>query len=240
MLLAALAAGFLDALAGGGGLITLPALLAAGLPPVNALATNKLQAVFGVATSSATVVRKGAIAASDVRSMVLYSLAGSAVGAWVIQRIDTRVLNLVIPIALGGIALYFLLGRRVGTLRTSARLSDRIYRRSVVPAIGFYDGAIGPGTGSLFATAGVSLRGFDLVTATAMAKPLNFASNLAALVVFVGGGAVVWQTGAVMIVGQALGSFLGTHTMLRGGSRLIRPMIVLVATAMLARYFGLF
>ena len=210
------------------------------MPPVNALATNKLQAVFGVATSSATVVRKGTIAISDIRTMAVYSLAGSASGAWIIQRVDTKVLNTVIPIALGGIALYFLIVRGAGQSNTSPRLSLRAYRRRVIPAIGFYDGAIGPGTGSLFATAGVSLRGLDLVTATATAKPLNFASNLAALAVFILGGAVVWQTGLLMIVGQALGSYLGTHTMLRGGTRLIRPMIVLAAAAMLARYFGLF
>ncbi len=170
----------------------------------------------------------------------MYSLAGSASGAWIIQRVDTKVLNTVIPIALGGIALYFLIVRGAGQSNTSPRLSLRAYRRRVIPAIGFYDGAIGPGTGSLFATAGVSLRGLDLVTATATAKPLNFASNLAALAVFILGGAVVWQTGLLMIVGQALGSYLGTHTMLRGGTRLIRPMIVLAAAAMLARYFGLF
>ncbi|VAW07777.1 Transmembrane protein YfcA [hydrothermal vent metagenome] len=239
LLFAAFAAGFLDALAGGGGLITLPALLAAGLPPVNALATNKLQAVFGVATSSATVLRQKTISLDDVRSLVVFSFLGSAAGAWVIQRIDTSVLNAVLPVALGSIAIYFLFVRNAGRTTTEARISYRLYQRGLVPLIGFYDGAIGPGTGSLFATAGVSLRGLDLVKATARAKPLNFASNLAALLLFLAGGAVIWQAGLVMIGGQALGSYLGTHTMLRGGSRLIRPMIVLAATAMLAKYFGL-
>lgn len=236
---AAFAAGFLDALAGGGGLITLPALLAAGLPPVNALATNKLQAVFGVATSSATVLRRGTITFARIRKAAAFSFTGAAAGAWLIQRIDTAVLNAIIPMTLGGIALYFLLVRDAGGVSTAPRITHKAYRRSAVPAIGFYDGAIGPGTGSLFATSGVTLLGLDLVTATASAKPLNFASNLAALIVFVAGGAVVWQAGLVMILGQALGSYLGTHTMLRGGSRLIRPMIVIAASAMLARYFGL-
>jgi uncharacterized protein len=235
---AAFAAGFLDALAGGGGLITLPALLAAGLPPVNAIATNKLQAVFGVATSSATVLRRRAITFGRIRTAAMFSFMGAAVGAWLIQRVDTAVLNVIIPVTLGGIALYFLFVRDAGGASTAPRITPPTYHRTAVPAIGFYDGAIGPGTGSLFATSGVTLLGLDLVTATASAKPLNFASNLAALIVFIEGGAVVWQAGLVMILGQALGSYLGTHTMLRGGSRLIRPMIVVAASAMLARYFG--
>ncbi|MCH7670503.1 MAG: TSUP family transporter [Acidobacteria bacterium] len=235
---AAFAAGFLDALAGGGGLITLPALLAVGLPPINALATNKAQAVFGVATSTVTLARKGAISVSEIRRPAVFSLTGAAVGALVVQRIDVSVLNAVIPVALGGIAMYFLFIGNAGVHEVAPRLREARFDTTVVPVIGFYDGAIGPGTGSLFATAGVVLRGRDIVSATTHAKPLNFASNLAALVVFVAGGSVVWRVGLIMIAGQAVGSYLGARTILTRGTKLIRPLIVIAASIMLAAHFG--
>jgi len=106
----------------------------------------------------------------------------------------------------------------------------------VVPGIGFYDGMFGPGAGSFFSMAGVALRGQNLVTATAHAKLLNFASNIAALAVFVAGGKVLWTVGAVMVAGQVIGAWAGSHAMVRGGAKLIRPVIVTVCFAMLGRY----
>lgn len=234
---AAFVAGFIDILAGGGGLITIPALLLAGVPPLQALATNKLQGMFGVLTATLTLLRRRLLVWREIRGLFLAALAGSALGAALVQQINPAALDLVIPVVLGGIACYYLLAPRAGNLATSPRLQERTYRLLVVPAIGFYDGMFGPGTGSFFSTAGVALRGLDLVQATVRAKPLNLATNLAAVVVFVAGGQVLWTVGLVMLVGQALGAWLGTHAVIRGGSRLIRPVLVTVCLVMLVRYF---
>lgn len=233
---AAAIAGFVDAIAGGGGLITIPVLLLAQVPPLQALATNKLQGSCGSLTSSLMLMRKGLVKLTDVRVLFLCSLTGAAIGACAVQFVRAQTLDVVIPLVLIGIALYFLLAPNAGTLERRPRLSDAAYRGVVVPGIGFYDGMFGPGTGSFFSLAGVALRGQNLVTATAHAKVLNFASNVASLMVFIVGGKVLWAAGATMIGGQVLGSWCGAHAMVRGGTKLIRPMIVTVCVVMLGKY----
>lgn len=237
----ALLAGFIDTLAGGGGLLTLPALLLAGLNPVQALATNKLQGTFGSGMATFMLLRRRRFAETlaGLRRPFLWSLGGSALGTVLVQLTDSDALQVLVPVVLAVIALYFLFSPGAGSVTRAPRLSARLYERTVVPVIGFYDGFFGPGTGSFFSLTGVALRGQDLITATAQAKALNFASNIASLTLFVVGGKVLWVTGAVMIVGQVAGAWLGSHAVLRGGARLIRPLIVLVCLAMLLRYlFG--
>jgi len=237
MLFAAAAiAGFVDAIAGGGGLITIPVLLLAGLPPLHALATNKLQASSGSGTASLMVIRRGLVHLGDVRPLFLASLVGSAIGTVAVQFIRADALDIIIPVVLVSIATYFLLAPNAGHIEKKPRLNQALYRGTVVPGIGFYDGMFGPGTGSFFSLAGVALRGQNLITATANAKVLNFASNIASLTVFVFGGKVVWIAGAAMIAGQVIGAWGGSHAMVRGGTKLIRPMIVTVCVVMLGRY----
>ncbi len=235
---AATVAGFVDAIAGGGGLITLPALLVAGVTPLQALGTNKAQSVFGSATASTTLIRKKLVSAREVAPPFVRAAAGSAVGAMVVRQFDTDALDIVIPVVLVLIGGYFLLVPSAGEFESTPRLSVPVYRNTVVPAIGAYDGLLGPGTGSFFAVSGVALRGLQLVKATAVAKTLNFASNAAALAVFIVGGEVVWKAALAMMGGQAVGAFAGAHTMVRGGTRLIRPMVVIMSVAMLVRYFA--
>lgn len=237
LLLAAFVAGFIDTLAGGGGLITIPALLLVGVAPLEALATNKLQSVFGVLTASLTLLRRRLLIWSEMRGLFLAALIGSALGAASVQFINPAALDFVIPLVLAGIALYYLLAPKAGDLETQPRLQEKSYRLFVVPGIGFYDGMFGPGTGSFFSTAGVALRGLDLIKATIRAKILNLATNLAAVLVFAAGGHMLWKVGAVMLVGQMAGAWLGTHAVIRGGSRLIRPLLVTVCLVMLARYY---
>lgn len=233
---AATVAGFVDTVAGGGGLITLPVLLLAQLPPVHALATNKLQGSFGTFTASYAMLRRRLVRWAEVRWPFAAALAGAAAGTFAVQHVHAGALDVIIPVVLVGIGLYFLLAPGAGDVERRPRLGAGAYRNGVVPAIGFYDGFFGPGTGSFFSLAGVSLRGQSLVTATANAKLLNFASNAASLAVFVVGGKVVWMAGAVMIVGQVIGAWLGSHAVVRGGARLIRPLIVVMCTAMVLRY----
>jgi uncharacterized protein len=232
----ALVAGFTDTLAGGGGLLTVPALLLAQVPPLQALATNKLQAIFGSFTASVAMLRSGRVRFSEAGGLFVAALAGGASGAVVAQSIDPSALDAAIPIVLGVIAAYFLFAPGAGETEREARLSEGLYRSTAVPAIGFYDGVFGPGTGSFFCFAGVSLRGLDLISATAAAKLLNFGSNLASLAIFLLGGKVLWLVGAVMGAGQALGAYAGAHVVVRGDPRRLKPVIVVVCLAMLVRW----
>jgi uncharacterized membrane protein YfcA len=233
---AATIAGFVDAIAGGGGLITIPVLLLAQVPPLHALATNKLQGSAGSLTATVMMIRNGLVRFSNVRVLFFCSLIGAAIGAFAVQFVHAQTLDLVIPIVLVTIALYFLLAPNAGAIDGQPRVQESTYRRVVVPAIGFYDGMFGPGTGSFFSLAGVALRGQNLITATANAKVLNFASNIASLMVFIAGGKVLWTAGAAMVAGQMIGAWGGSHAVVRGGTRLIRPMIVTVCCVMLGRY----
>jgi uncharacterized membrane protein YfcA len=232
----ALAAGFIDTLAGGGGLITLPAMLLMQIPPMQAIATSKLQSTFGSLASTLILLRKRQLSLPDVKLACFASLIGASVGAVVIQFIDASALDLLVPVVLISIGLYFLLAPNAGSLERKPRISDRAYRVFVVPVIGFYDGFFGPGTGSFFSLAEVALRGRTLIHATASAKAMNFASNAASLVVFIIGGKVLWTIGAVMAVGQLAGAYLGSMALIAGGAKLIRPLIVTVCFAMVGRY----
>ncbi len=229
-------AGFVDTLAGGGGLITVPLLLLTGLPPLQALATNKLQGTFGTLSATAVLLRKGQISVGEIQAGFVAAFVGGALGALAVKIANAAALDILIPLVLATIALYFLFAPRAAEVGGEARLSRAAYLRSIVPAIGIYDGFLGPGTGSFFALAGVALRGEPLLKATVAAKVFNFGSNLGALVLFLLAGKVVWAFGAVMICGQILGATVGSHVMIRGGARLIRPLIVCVCFAMLLRY----
>ena len=232
----AICAGFLDTLAGGGGLITIPALVLSGVPPLMALGTNKLQACVGVATSSILLFRRGKLDWPALRGLMLAAFIGSVVGTLIIQFVDPAVLGFVIPCVLAIIAVYFICSPFLKLETGKAKLGEAAYRRAVIPVIGAYDGMFGPGTGSFFALAGVSLRGLELIKATAMAKPLNFSTNLASLLVFLLAGQVLWVAGLVMMVGQGLGAWAGSHYLFKVNPILLRVVIVTVCLLMLARY----
>jgi uncharacterized protein len=236
LLLVSLVAGCLDTLAGGGGLITLPALLLAGLPPLQALATNKLQGCMGTATATVMMLRHRRVAWMDVRRPMLTAFAGAACGSMLVQRLDTARLDLVIPVVLAVIAGYFLGSGRLLEQVHPVRLSAALYRNTVVPLIGLYDGMFGPGTGSFYSLAGVALQGQKLLAATAVAKTLNFATNLASLLVFLAAGHVVWQAGLVMMLGQLCGAWIGSHLLFRIPVVYLRLLIVLMCLGMLTRW----
>lgn len=233
--LVAFAAGWVDAIAGGGGLLAMPALLLAGASPAQALATNKLQGSFGTFTAAFTFWRHGHIHLRFAAGAVLFTALGAASGASLVQVIDAGLLRTLIPVLLIGFALYFLLSptldseRGDSTERRPARLSPWLFGALVGSSVGFYDGFFGPGTGSFFVFAYVSLLGLDLRSATAHTKLLNFTSNIVALGFFAAGGQVLWLTGLCMGVGQVLGAWTGSHMVMRHGARLVRPLLVLVS-----------
>ncbi|MDP3175321.1 MAG: TSUP family transporter [Phenylobacterium sp.] len=229
--LAATAAGFIDAIAGGGGLITVPALLAAGINPVAALATNKVQSSVGTASAVWNFWRAGRIDFNALRIPILATAAGALLGAAVLSVADTRWLMVLLLVA---IALYFLFGPKVSDADSHARLTPLAYA-SVAAAIGFYDGFFGPGTGSFFALSLVTLMGMGLTRATAHTKALNLTSNIVAMVVLAGAGHVLWVVGAAMAAGQFIGGYLGSHAAMRWGHSLIRPLLVVISLAMTAK-----
>jgi uncharacterized membrane protein YfcA len=228
-------AGFVDAIAGGGALITIPVLISAGLLPVAAFATNKVQAATGTFIAALTYWRRGLVPLRPLLPALGVTAVGAFAGALVVRRIDTAVLQYAVPVALIVIGGYFLLAPRL----TDADRQPRLPFAGLVPvmgfALGFYDGLFGPGTGSFMTMGFVTLFGLGLTRAAGHTKALNLTSNLGALVLFVSTGDVVWPIALVMIVGQVLGGYVGARTGIRFGARVIRPLVVVVSVAMALR-----
>lgn len=230
-------AGMLDTLAGGGGLIALPALILSGVPPLYALGTNKLQGSMGTATATLMMLRKRRVRWHDVKLLMLAAFIGSTAGTFAVQFIDTEILTFVIPTVLLLIAVYFLFSRSPRQNSGNPRISSARYRKLVVPAIGWYDGMFGPGTGSFFAMAGVSLQGHGLIHSTAVAKTLNFSTNIASLLVFLLAGKVIWLLGATMMAGQMLGAWAGSHCLFKINPNYLRLLVVTMCVGMLIKFF---
>ena len=234
LFLVAIIAGFIDTLAGGG-LITMPALILSGIPPLAALGTNKLQGSFGTATSTYMMLKHKRIHWHDVKWLVLFAFIGSVLGSVVVQFINVAVLSFIIPVVLLLISIYFAFSPMPNN-NSKPRVSIHKYQYGVVPLIGWYDGMFGPGTGSFFSLAGVSLRGHGLLKATAIAKPLNFATNIASLFVFIVAGQVVWALGIVMLFGQMIGAWLGSHCLFKINPIYLRIIVVIMCIGMIIKY----
>ena len=223
---AGIAAGFVDSIAGGGGLITLPTLLWAGLPPAHSLATNKLQSSFGSLSATYHYARGGHVDSKTFLVPVLCTFVGAVSGSATVQHLDSPFLANLLPLLLVGIALYVLFSPRVGDYDARQRVGVVTFGLTAGFGIGFYDGFFGPGTGSFFSVACVVLLGFNLTRATAHAKLLNFTSNFASLLAFLVGGKVLWGVGLAMGAGQVLGARLGSRLVMRAGARVVRPVLV--------------
>lgn len=228
-------AGFIDAIAGGGGLLTIPALLATGMPPAIALGTNKLQACGGSFSASLYFVRKKAVNLREILLLIALTFLGAAIGSILVQRIDVQSLKVFLPFLVLAIGLYFLFAPSIGDDNKKQRISYPLFAVLVGATIGFYDGVFGAAAGSFYTLSFVLLLGFNLTKAVAHAKVLNFTSNLASLIFFILGGAVIWQVGIVMMIGQFIGGTLGARMVVTKGKRLIRPMLVTISFLMVAK-----
>ncbi len=235
LIIAGFVAGFVDSIAGGGGLITLPVLLLAGLSPVQALGTGKLQSLFGSGSATFSYAANGHVDLRLQWKSAALSALGSAFGAWLATRISSEWLRDFLPILMIAIALYFLTKPDISDRERAVRLPPVVFIVTVVPLIGFYDGIFGPGTGSFFMLAFVMLAGYGLLKATAHTKLLNFASNIGAFAVFSLSGAVDWRVGILMGLAQFAGARLGAHIAMKNGARLIRPLLVTVCLVLAAR-----
>ncbi len=226
--------GFIDAIAGGGGLLMMPALIFAGLPPHAVLGTNKLQSMCGTSVAAWRYRKAGLFTLRGNLPGVAAAFAGASAGALLIQRLDAQVLRLIVPLLLMAVALYTVLSPRMTDADRHARLTDRGYLQ-VAGGIAFYDGFFGPGTGQFFATSLVGLRGLGLTRATGLTKLLNLTSNVASGIVFAFGGQVLWLLGLCMGAGAMAGAWLGAHYATRFGARLIRPLLVTVSLGLTGR-----
>ncbi|WP_194420455.1 sulfite exporter TauE/SafE family protein [Microbacterium abyssi] len=238
VVLAAFAAGWIDAVVGGGGLLQLPALLLIpGISPVQALATNKLASVFGTATSSVTYYRR---AKPDIRTalpMAGIALLGSFGGAAVAIVLPPAAFKPIIVVALLAVAIFTVFRPAMGAV-TTLRFSGHRHHIMAGAAglvIGFYDGMIGPGTGTFLVITLVALMGYDFLQASAKAKIVNLATNAGALLLFIPHGAVLWLLGGILAVANVAGSYLGSRMAVSRGAKFIRIVFLVVVVALIGK-----
>jgi hypothetical protein len=229
LLSVAIVAGWVDSIAGGGGLLAVPALLWTGMPPTLALGVNKLQASFGSFAAAYHFWKHGLVNPAAMALPIALSFFGAILGSLLVQRIDSELLSTLIPGLLIGFAVYFIFSPRLSDSDARSRISHTAFALLIGASVGFYDGFFGPGTGSFFVIAYIALLGFNLRKATAHTKVLNFTSNIAALISFAATGNVIWEIGLIMAAGQLLGARIGSGMVIRHGGRLIRPMLIIVS-----------
>lgn len=240
--LAAVAAGFVDAVVGGGGLIQLPALLL-GLPnaaPVQVLATNKLSSVFGTTMASTTYYRRVRPDPRTFVPLMLAAFAGSAAGAGVASHLPSSVFSPIVLVALVLVGAWVLFRPDLGDV-TELRFAGHHHTLAALAvglAVGFYDGALGPGTGSFLVIGLVGLLGYNFLEASAKARLANVATNLAALAVFVPQGAVIWHVALVMAACNLLGGWLGARLAVSRGTRFVRVFFIVVVAGFVVRIGG--
>ena len=232
---AGFAAGFVDSIAGGGGLITVPVLMNLGYGPQYALGTNKLQASFGSGSATWHYAQAGTVDLKDCVRGFLFSLVGAAAGAWSVQQLDPSFLKRAIPVLLIAVAIYTIFKPDLGARETAPKMKRGWFELIFGLGMGFYDGFFGPGTGTFWAMACVLGLGFNLTRATGYTKVMNFASNLSSLAVFLLAGKVYFAAGLTMGIGQLLGARLGSRMVIARGTKFIRPIFLFVVLALTAK-----
>jgi uncharacterized protein len=232
-----LVAGFVDSIAGGGGLLALPSLLLAGLDPISALATNKLQGTFGTASATHTFWKKGLLHPAGHKAEIAMVFVGSALGVLVVAYVPTHLLQSIMPVLLVLVAIYFAMSPNLSVNGSIPKFSAGLFSFLIAPLIGFYDGIFGPGTGSFFMLALVALFGLGIIEATGRTKLLNFTSNIAALLMFIFSGKIIWIVGLTMGAAQLIGAQLGARVAITNGARIIRPLLVVMCMAMAIRLY---
>ncbi len=226
--------GMIDAVAGGGGLLLMPAMLFTGLPPDMALGVNKVQSLGGTTTAFRNFARAGLIDWRKEKWLALIVFVTASIGTILVQFVSASALKLVVPLLLGAVALYIVFSPRMDD-HPHPPLLTRIFYAPVSAVIGLYDGFFGPGAGSFFTASLVGLRGEGLTRATALSKLFNMVSNLASVIFFALGGKIIWTLGLVMMCGAITGSWIGSHMAMKHGARLIRPLLVTLSLLLTAK-----
>ncbi|MFC7860964.1 sulfite exporter TauE/SafE family protein [Arthrobacter koreensis] len=238
VVVAGLAAGWIDAVVGGGGLLQLPALLLVpGISPVQALATNKMGSVFGTTTSALTYYRRAHPDLKTALPMAGVALAGSFGGAVLAASLPSSVFKPIIVVALVVVAVFTATKPTVGELTKLRHSGNRHYATAgaIGAVIGFYDGLIGPGTGSFLIIAMVTLLGYNFLAASAKAKIVNMATNIGALAFFLPHGSLLWGLGLVLGLANMTGGYIGARMAVTKGSRFIRIVFLVVVGALIIK-----
>jgi uncharacterized membrane protein YfcA len=232
LFLAAIFAGFVDSIAGGGGLITIPVLLIAGIPPLESIATNKLQSQFGSASATIAYARRGHVNLKKQLPMALTGVVGGAIGAFLAASVPADFLAAAIPFLLVAIALFFAIKPNLSDLDSHPRVTPVVFGLTVVPLVGLYDGVFGPGAGSFYMLGFVLVAGFGMLKATAHTKLINLGSNFGSFVVFAAAGSVLWKVGLLMGAGQFIGAQIGSRLAMKNGAKIIKPLLVISCLAL--------
>jgi uncharacterized membrane protein YfcA len=236
---ASLFAGLIDAIVGGGGLILVPALFATypHTVPATLLGTNKGGAIWGTAWAAVQFSRRVSLRRETMAPAMLAALLGSFAGAWAVTVVDATLMRRALPLVLLAILVYTLARKDLGRHHAPryAATHEALVASFVGLTIGFYDGFFGPGTGSFFVFLFVRVLGFDFLHASASAKLLNTATNLAALVLFTWKGHVWWQVAAVLAVANVIGSLIGTRLALKHGAGFVRSVFIVVVGALILK-----
>ncbi len=235
LFLAGFGAGFVDSIAGGGGIITLPALLASGIPPHFALGTNKLQSSFGSFTATVNYAKRGLYEPKKVLEGVFFTFVGATLGAYIVKFFSASFLTNFIIIMLIVLFVFTLLNKNLGLKAKARRMKPFLFYAIFGIAIGFYDGFFGPGTGSFWTIALVLLLGLDLKAATAQTKIFNFTSNIVSLAVFAISGVVLFKVGIVMGIGQIIGAYSGSTMVAKREVVFVRYIFLIVVAATIVK-----
>jgi hypothetical protein len=228
----AMAAGFVDSIAGGGGLITIPVLMSLGLSPTDALGTNQLQASFGSGSAAWHHIQAGTVSIQECVFGFLVTVASAAAGAWLVRQVDPAFLRRAIPALLLLVAAYMIFKPRIGETEIAPRMKRGLFHLIFGIALGFYDGFFGPGTGTFWAMAYMLGLGYNMTRATGYTKIMNFGSNISALALFLLGGNVLFGAGLIMGAGQWFGARLGSRMVIAKGAHFIRPIFLSVVLAL--------
>lgn len=229
LLVAAFASGFVDSIAGGGGLISMPAFILTGISPLNMLATVKVQACVGTGFSAYYFIKKGLIKLKECWYFGLFAFVFGALGAKLVSMVPSGRLEFIIPILLLSVSLYVLFSPAVSDIDKKAKLTSLGYGVIFAPLIAAYDGFFGPGSGSFYIITLISLLGMNASKASATAKILNTFSNLGSVSFFIFSGYVLWKIAFLMAILNVLGNLTGARLVFLKGSKIVKPFLLVVS-----------
>ena len=234
LFVAGAAAGLVDSVAGGGGLISVPVLLMLGMSPVQALGTNKFQACFGSFTAARNYIRHGQVNPRHMIDGIAFTFIGAAAGTLAVQQLSDELLGYIIPVLLGGILIYSAINPKLGDKACRPRMNRRAFYLLLGLGLGFYDGFFGPGTGSFWMIGFMLFRGLEMRATAGHTKVVNFTSNITSLIFFAIGGKIVLWAGLPMAAGEILGARVGSTLAVKRGAKFIRPVFLLVMAMTIA------
>ena len=233
LFLAAMVAGVVDAIAGGGGLITVPSMLLAGIPPLTVLGTNRMQSAIGELTACVNFFIKKQLNIEGILIGIIATTIGTILGSYSISLFSNELLKIMLPILMIGITVYTVLSKRIRdniSVKTNISISPFMVISGLL--IGFYNGFFGPGVGSIWMLAFVIFLGKTIKMASIAAKPLNLIGNIISLIFFMILGTVNYKVGLIMGAGQVIGASIGSHLIIKKGDQLVRPVFITVTVIM--------